>query len=107
MYAVVALSRCIQGRSWGTRANDRLSRRRWVREEANITVLPHRALKLAATLREDDTTNLNLQCDLGRLNRLLDELAAERNMAERATLSAADVALADTARSSKRWMLRA
>jgi hypothetical protein len=105
MYAVVALSRCIQGRSCGTRAKDRLLRRRWVREEANTTVLPHRALKRAATLREDDTTNL--QCDLGRLNRLLDELAAERNMAERATLSAADVALADTARSSKRWMLRA
>ena len=105
MYAVVAHSRCIQGRSCGTRAKDRLSRRRWVWEEAHITVLPHRPLKRAATLREDD--RINLQSDLGHLNRLFDDLAVERNMAERATLSVADVALAETARSSKRWMLRA
>jgi hypothetical protein len=38
---------------------------------------------------------------------LLDDLAAERNMAERATPSVADVALAETARSSQRWLLRA
>jgi hypothetical protein len=35
--------------------------------------------------------------DLERLNRLLDDLAAERDVAERAALSAADVALAETA----------
>ena len=35
--------------------------------------------------------------DVERLNRLLDDLAAERDVAERAALSAADVALAETA----------
>ena len=35
--------------------------------------------------------------DLERLNRLLDDLAAERDVAERAALSAADVELAETA----------
>ena len=35
--------------------------------------------------------------DLERLNRLLDDLAAERDVAERATLSAADVELAEAA----------
>jgi hypothetical protein len=35
--------------------------------------------------------------DLERLNRLLDDLAAERDVAERAVLSAADVELAEAA----------
>jgi hypothetical protein len=35
--------------------------------------------------------------DLERLNRLLDDLAAERDVVERAALSAADVELAETA----------
>jgi hypothetical protein len=35
--------------------------------------------------------------DLERLNRLLDDLAGERDVAERAALSAADAALAETA----------
>jgi hypothetical protein len=35
--------------------------------------------------------------DLERLNRLLDDLAAEREVAERAALTAADVELAETA----------
>jgi hypothetical protein len=35
--------------------------------------------------------------DLERLNRLLDDLAAERDVAERAALSATDVELAETA----------
>ena len=35
--------------------------------------------------------------DLERLNRLLDDLAAERDPAERAALSARDVELAETA----------
>ena len=35
--------------------------------------------------------------DLERLNRLLDDLAAERDVAERAALAAADVQLAETA----------
>ena len=35
--------------------------------------------------------------DLERLNRLLDDLAAERDVAERAALAAADVELAETA----------
>jgi hypothetical protein len=35
--------------------------------------------------------------DLERLNRLLDDLAAERDVAERTALSAADVELAETA----------
>ena len=45
--------------------------------------------------------------DLERLNRLLDDLAAERDVAERAALSATDVELAERRRSSRRWMPRA
>jgi hypothetical protein len=53
-----------------------------------------RALKRAATRREDDTP---MSKDLERLNRLLDDLAVERDVAERAALCAADVELAQTA----------